>query len=76
MDEVIQVRTQDGKRFRVEQVLLDPESFQPAYLVLKWETGDVSRLLVPASLVAEFHEDHIVLDLPSELLDGFPVFEG
>jgi len=76
MGVVIQGRTQDGKRFQVEQVILDPESFQPGYLVLRWVTGDSRRLLVPANLITDFNGDHILLDLPSELLEGFPVFEG
>jgi len=69
------VSCSDGEVGRLERIVVDPDTREPAYLVVR--RGRVSQrdTVVPVSLVTEITSEGIVLGIGSEAFKTFPDYE-
>jgi sporulation protein YlmC with PRC-barrel domain len=71
------VRSQGGKAGHLERIIADPETHEPAYLVVKRGLipSRQRQIVVPVSLVREVTAQAVMLDTTLEVLDTFPDYE-
>jgi sporulation protein YlmC with PRC-barrel domain len=59
----------------VTKIVVDPETHEPGYLVVKRGRIRLRHIVVPVSLVSDVTTEGVVLDTPADVLDGFPDYE-
>jgi sporulation protein YlmC with PRC-barrel domain len=71
------VRVMDGETGTVEQIVVDPKTQQPGYLVIKYGRlpPRQRRIVAPVSLVSEASAREITLATTREALQQFPDYE-
>ena len=72
------VRTSDGgKAGTVEQIVVDPKTHQPGYLVIKYGRLPPRQrhIVAPISLVSEVSAREVTLETTREALEMFPDYE-
>lgn len=69
---VVRAQTVDGKEYWIEEIILDPENFQPIHLIIRRQEAASGLVLIPANLVADVPSNVVNLDCSSEVLESFP----
>jgi nucleotide-binding universal stress UspA family protein len=69
------VRAQDGKAGRLQKIVADPETHEPAYLVVRRSRLSPRDIVIPVGLVTEVTGNTVMLDTTQEALSGFPDYE-
>lgn len=71
----LRVRCQDGAAGKVSAIVVDPETRQPSYLVVKRNRLPFREIVVPVSLVDSVTAEAVMLDIRKEALKSFPDYE-
>lgn len=73
--EGVKVRCLDGEAGKVTGIVIDPQTRQPVYLVIKRHRLHPREVVVPVSLVADIQTERVELSVPRSALSGFPDYE-